>query len=77
MWRGSVVRMKSSFEMPSRFQSATHRGAMRSVHSWGDTPSSRALRSMFTPCSSVPVRKKTSVPASRFHRAIVSAASVV
>ena len=74
MWRGSVVRMKSSFEISRRFHSACHFGAIRSHHSWGEMPAWRARRSMFTPCSSVPVRKKTSAPARRFQRAMVSAA---
>ena len=45
-----------------------------SVNDCGSMPASRAAFSTFWPCSSVPVRKNTSNPSSRFHRAITSAA---
>ncbi len=49
----------------------------RSQNSFGESPSAAALRATFEPCSSVPVRKKTSSPRCRWWRATTSAASVV
>ena len=56
VWRGSVVRMKSSLEMSRAAHEATYRLLVRSTHSWGDSPCSSAARAIFRPCSSVPVR---------------------
>jgi hypothetical protein len=50
---------------------------MRSTNSFGDVSASRAVRSIFRPCSSVPVRKNTSSPARRCQRASASATIVV
>ena len=47
---------------------------IRSVKACGSSPASAAAFSTFWPCSSVPVRKNTSNPSSRFQRAITSAA---
>ena len=63
--RGSVVRMKSSFEIPNSFQRFRNVGACRSAITIGVTPSFFATFSMFWPCSSVPVSIRTSSPRSR------------
>ncbi len=59
--RGSVVRMKSSFDASmvcsTGFQAVS---TSRSAHSCGVTPLACAVRSTFSPCSSVPVRNQTS-----------------
>ncbi len=69
--------MKSSFEMFSCFQSSLYRGETESTNSLLLIPFAAAVFSTFWPCSSVPVRKKTSRPVSLMYRAIASAATVV
>ena len=73
-WRGSVVRMKSSFEQLSRFTMAWKRGTLRSASSRGVRFSLAAVCTILMPCSSVPVRKNTSWPSSRMKRAMASVA---
>jgi hypothetical protein len=51
--------MKSLFEIPTRFQVALNFSAISSQYACGSIPYSRAMRSIFCPCSSSPVRKKT------------------
>ena len=75
--RGSVVRMKSSLEMSRSAHAAAKRGANWSVQAAGVSPCSSAARATFCPCSSVPVRKKTSSPIRRCQRASASALTVV
>ncbi len=75
--RGSVVRMKSSFEISRSAQAEANRGANWSVHSAAVSPCSSAARATFWPCSSVPVRKKTWSPIRRCQRARASALTVV
>jgi len=60
----SVVRMKSSFEMPIRFHSCRNSAEISSAYCCGVFPAACAARSIFCPCSSVPVRKKVSAPSS-------------
>ena len=76
-WRGCVVRMKSSLVCWNSRSTNSNSAALRSAHSCGDTPLAVALFSTFTPCSSVPVRKKVSRPRSRMARAQVSQSVVV
>ena len=52
-------------------------GLTRSVKPCGSMPAAAAAFSTFWPCSSVPVRKNTSNPSSRFQRASTSQAIVV
>jgi hypothetical protein len=52
--------------MSSRAQTSRHFGSMASTHSCGVTPAASAARCSFRPCSSVPVRWKTSSPRSRW-----------
>ena len=47
-----------------------------STYACGETPFSAALRSIFWPCSSRPVRKNVSYPCRRLKRARVSVAVV-
>ena len=68
--------MKKSLETFSRGMSSMKRGALRSTSSCGVTPSRSAASATGSPCSSVPVRKKTSSPRWRMWRAITSAAIV-
>jgi hypothetical protein len=69
--------MKSSTENSIRSARARKCPLTWSVKACGSIPASRAAFSTFCPCSSVPVRKKTSCPCSRAHRASTSAASEV
>ena len=71
-WRSSVVRMKSSFEISIAFQREVKVLATSSTKAWGVTPLASAFFSIFWPCSSRPVTKKTSYPLSLFPRAITS-----
>ena len=75
--RGSVVRMKSSLEMSRSAQAAANRGPAGRSTPAGSRPCSSAARATFWPCSSVPVRKKTSSPIRRCQRARASALTVV
>ena len=56
---------------------ARNSAEMPSVKVCGSTPAAAAACSTFWPCSSVPVRKKTSKPSRRLKRAITSAAMEV
>ena len=77
-WRGSVVRMKSSFEMCRSRAHLPERGSRpRRQTRVVSLPAFCAARSTFCPCSSVPVRKNTSSPSRRRDRAIASATIVV
>jgi hypothetical protein len=73
----SVVRMKPSYWMSSRAHRSRKTAAIRSLCSCGLSPFSRAMRSMFCPCSSVPVRKNTRAPARRRARVSASTATVL
>src|SRR5262249_60616232 len=73
MWPWSVVRMKKSFEALILAAISLKRGARRSPSSRGVVPSASACRVTGSPCSSVPVRKKTSSPRWRWWRAGVGA----
>ena len=75
--RSSVVRMKSSLEMSSAAAMARNCAETSSANACGANPASRAVFSTFCPCSSVPVRNKTSLPSSRAQRATTSAAMLV
>jgi len=66
--------MKRSKEMFSRSSIALKRPALRVASSAGDSPSLCAVWIIFSPCSSVPVRKNTSLPSSRWKRASASVA---
>ena len=57
--RGSVVRMKSSFEMLSFGSSARNSALTSSTNCCGAMPLFLALACTFWPCSSTPVRKCT------------------
>ncbi|MOA43039.1 hypothetical protein D3C78_1651500 [compost metagenome] len=65
-WKSSVVRMKRSYFTPSFSQVLMNWGVIRSTNSRGVMPSAAAAFSILTPCSSTPVRKKTSSPRSRW-----------
>jgi hypothetical protein len=69
--------MKSSLEKFIRTARVRKCSLTWSVKACGSMAASRAAFSTFCPCSSVPVRKKTSCPCSRRHRAITSVASEV
>ena len=69
--------MKKSLLASSCGISASKRAALRSASSFGVTPSLSAASATGSPCSSVPVRKKTSSPRWRMCRASTSAAIVV
>ena len=69
--------MKKSLEALMRGSSAWKRSAFRSASSFGVTPSRSAACATGSPCSSVPVRKKTSSPRWRMCRASMSAPIVV
>jgi hypothetical protein len=77
MCSGSVVRMKKSFVTLSSAASSLNLTAWRSPSSRGVMPSFSAAWVTGSPCSSVPVRKKTSSPRWRMCRARTSAAIVV
>ena len=76
-WRGSVVRMKKSFDALIRGSRSRNRCALRSASSFGEIPSCSATFATGSPCSSVPVRKNTSSPRWRWCRARMSAPIVV
>ncbi len=76
-WRGSVVRMKSSFDRLNGPSSLRNSAEFSSASACGVMPRSFALFSTFWPCSSVPVRKNTSRPSSRIARAQTSQSVVV
>lgn len=59
-WRGSVVRMKSSLVQFSASAMRWNCGAFLSASSRALKPSLAAVCAIFMPCSSVPVRKRTS-----------------
>ena len=69
--------MKKSLVALSNGASALKRSAFLSASSRGVTPAASAASATGSPCSSVPVRKKTSSPRWRMCRAITSAAIVV
>ena len=69
--------MKKSLVTLMRGISAWNRSALRSASSAGVTPSRSAAWATGSPCSSVPVRKKTSSPRWRMCRARMSAPIVV
>jgi hypothetical protein len=73
----SVVRMKKSFVTLSVCARSLKRTAFLSPSSRGVMPSRSASWATGSPCSSVPVRKKTSSPRWRMCRASTSAAIVV
>jgi hypothetical protein len=58
----SVVRMKKSFVASSRCTRSRKRAETRSQNSFGDMPAAAAAWATLAPCSSVPVKKKTSSP---------------
>ncbi len=74
---GSVVRMKKSLLALSWRASSLKRGASWSTCCRGVRPRSAAACATLLPCSSTPVRKKTSSPFWRWYRARMSAAMVV
>ena len=76
VWRGSEVRMKKSLVASMIGISSWNFSALRSASSCGVIPSRSAAISIGSPCSSVPVRKKTSSPRWRMWRARMSAAIV-
>ena len=69
--------MKKSLVTSRRGMSAWKRSALRSASSLGSRPCALAASATGSPCSSVPVRKNTSLPRWRWWRAITSAAIVV
>ncbi len=69
--------MKPSLLMVSAGESPWKRVTTRSASSFGGIPCWVALLCTFSPCSSVPVRKKTFCPLIRCHRASTSQAIVV
>ena len=73
----SVVRMKKSFDASSRSTRSRNRADTWSQNSFGESPAAAAACATLAPCSSVPVRKKTSSPRWRWWRASASAATVV
>ena len=74
MWSASVVRMNRSNEMPSRSCIAGTTSELRRGQFAVGMPSAAAVCAIFRPCSSVPVRKRTSKPSRRLKRAIASVA---
>jgi hypothetical protein len=73
-WSASLVRMNRSKETLSRSCIAWKVSELRSASSAVGTPSLSAVCAIFRPCTSVPVRKRTSYPSSRLNRAIASVA---
>ena len=67
---GAVVKFMADARSRNRVETS-------SVKACGSMPLSRAAFSTFWPCSSVPVKKRTSRPSSRMKRASASQASVV
>ncbi len=76
MWRGSVVRMKSSKRASNAGASSRHFGASESTYCCGVIPAAAAALATFWPCSSVPVRARAG-PCARAVRTSASAAIVV
>ena len=72
MWRGSVVRMKSSLLIAMSRVISRNSAETRSAKTCGSTPAARAAAATFWPCSSVPVRNMTRRPSSRMKRASAS-----
>ena len=68
--------MKKSLLASTRCAMRSNLGAFRSASCFGVIPSRSAASSIGSPCSSVPVRKKTSSPRWRMCRARTSAAIV-
>ena len=64
--------MKSLFVMPRSFHAARKAPEISSAYACGATPAFAAVWATLSPCSSVPVRKKTSSPVRRCQRAIAS-----
>ena len=69
--------MKKSFVALTSAETSLKRAAFLSASSRGLIPSFSAANATGSPCSSVPVRKKTSSPRWRMCRASTSAAIVV
>ena len=69
--------MKKSFVALTSAETALNRSAFLSASSRGLIPCFSAANATGSPCSSVPVRKKTSSPRWRMCRASTSAAIVV
>ena len=69
--------MKKSLVASTRSARSRKRSALRSASSRGVMPTRSAACATGSPCSSVPVRKKTSSPRWRMWRASTSAAIVV
>ncbi len=67
-----MVRMNRSYEMFSRLSMASNTSELRDASSVTGMPSFAAVCCIFRPCSSVPVRKRTSKPSRRLNRAIAS-----
>lgn len=59
------------------FHADLNSGIRSSVNCFGVFPAFLAVSAIFLPWSSVPVRRKTSLPLSLFHLAMMSAAIVV
>jgi hypothetical protein len=66
--------MKRSNDTFNRSSIALKRPALRSANSGTERFSRAAVCTIFSPCSSVPVRKNTSLPLSRWKRASASVA---
>ena len=77
MCRSSVVLTKPVLEILSICHRSVKVLTIVSAKSFGWICLSAAVFSAFWPCSSTPVRKKTSYPCSLLYRAIMSAAMVV
>jgi hypothetical protein len=73
----SEVRIKSSLEMRRLCHNFFVSSAIPSTNTSGVSPAFCAASSIFCPCSSIPVRKKTSCPIKRLNRAKTSQAIVV
>jgi hypothetical protein len=69
--------MKSSLAMSRRRQASENVGAIESAKACGVSPAASAARWIFSPYSSVPVRKYTSSPSRRCHRVRASPTIVV
>ena len=73
-WSASVVRMNRSKEMFSFSCRRWNTSELRRASSAVGMPSAAAVSTILRPCSSVPVRNRTSKPSSRLNRAIASVA---
>ena len=77
MWRGWVVRMKSSLEISRVRHRSAKAGSIESHQACGESkPFFSAASATFSPCSSMPVRNFTSAPHARRKRACTSARTV-